>query len=100
MAMGADPQLGTPNHPIPENTQAPLQYYGRCLTSGAVVGGAGLGLASSAPPGPVGGVIEVGSRGVDEGVEQAPQLGHGQGDELVGSGCGAPFLAVARVADR
>jgi hypothetical protein len=70
------------------------------LTSAAVVGGAGLGLASSAPPRPVRGVLEVGPRCADEGVEQAPQLGHGQRDELIGSGCGPPFSAVARVADR
>jgi hypothetical protein len=29
-----------------------------------------------------------------------PEFGHGQGDELAGSGCRAPFSAVARVADR
>jgi hypothetical protein len=72
----------------------------RCLSAGSVVRGAGLGLASSAPPGPVGGAVEVGSRCADEGVEQAPQLGHGQCDELAVSGCSAPFFAVARVADR
>src|SRR3954468_5833173 len=72
----------------------------RCLSAGSVVGGAGLGLASSPPPGPVGGGVEVGSRSVDEGVEQPSQLGHGQRDELAGSGCGPPFSAVARVADR
>src|SRR3954465_1540319 len=72
----------------------------RCLSAGSVVSGAGLGLASSAPPGPAGGVIEVGPRSADEGVEQAPQFGHGQRDELAGSGCGPPFSAVARVADR
>jgi hypothetical protein len=43
-------------------------------------------------------VVEVGPRRVDEGVEQAPQFGHGQRDELLGSGCGSPFSAVARVA--
>jgi hypothetical protein len=47
----------------------------------------GLGLASSAPPGPVGSGVEVGSRGADEGVEQPSQLGHGQRDELAVSGC-------------
>src|SRR4051794_10165952 len=51
----------------------------------------GPGLASSAPPRPVGGVVEVGPWPADEGVEQAPEFGHGQGDELAGSGCGAPF---------
>jgi hypothetical protein len=45
-------------------------------------------------------MVEVGSWGADEGVEQAPQLGHGQRDELLVSGCGSPFSAVARVADR
>src|SRR3954453_7050915 len=75
------------------------QLWG-CLSAGSVVGGAGLGLASSPPPGPVGGVVEVGPRGADEGVEQASQFGHGQRDELAGSGGGAPFSAVARVADR
>src|SRR3712207_2096829 len=72
----------------------------RGLSAGPVVGGAGLGLASSAPPRPVGGVVEVGPWRADEGVEQAPELGHGQRDELLGSGCGAPFSAVARVALR
>jgi len=70
------------------------------LSSAAVVGGAGLGLASSAPPGPVGGVVQAGSRSADEGVEQAPEFGHGQGDELAGCGCGAPLSAVVRVAER
>jgi hypothetical protein len=59
-----------------------------------------LGLASSAPPGPVGGVVEVGQFWAQQAVEQAPEFGHGQGDELLGSGCGAPFSAVARVAER
>jgi hypothetical protein len=72
----------------------------RFLSAGSVVGGAGLGLASSAPPGPVRGVVQIRPRGADEGVEQAPQLGHGQRDELLGSGCGSPFSAVARVALR
>src|SRR3954469_15766051 len=72
----------------------------RGLSAGSVVSAAGLGLASSPPPGPVVGGVEVGPRSADEGVQQAPQLGHGQRDELAGSGCGAPFLAVARVADR
>src|SRR4051812_33362 len=72
----------------------------RCLSAGPVVGGAGLGLASSAPPGPVGGVVQAWPRGADEGVEQAPELGHGQRDELLVSDCGAPFSAVARVALR
>jgi hypothetical protein len=31
-----------------------------CLSAGAVVGGAGLGLASSAPPRPVGDVVQAG----------------------------------------
>jgi hypothetical protein len=70
------------------------------LSAGAVVGGAGLGLASSAPPGPVRDVIQIGSWRADEGVEQAPEFRDGQRDELVGSGCGAPFSAVARVALR
>jgi hypothetical protein len=70
------------------------------LSAGSVVGGAGLGLASSAPPRPVGGVVGPGSRVADKGVEQPPQLGHGQRDELAGCGRGAPFSAVARVADR
>src|SRR3954463_895699 len=72
----------------------------RCLSAGSVVSAAGLGLASSAPEGPVGGGVEVGSRSADEGVEQPSQFGHGQRDELAGSGCGPPFSAVARVADR
>src|SRR4051794_41912760 len=63
-----------------------------CLSAGAVVGGAGLVLASSAPSGPVGGGVEVGSRSADEGVEQPSQLGHGQRDELAGSGGGPPYL--------
>ena len=72
----------------------------RRLSSGPVVGGAGLGLASSAPPRPVRGVVEVGPWCADEGVEQPSEFGHGQRDELVGAGCGAPFSAVARVALR
>ncbi len=72
----------------------------RCLAAGPVVGGAGLGLASSAPPRPVRDVVQVGPRRADEGVEQPPEFGHGQRDELAGSGCGAPFSAVARVAAR
>src|SRR5215218_8162744 len=76
------------------------RQLGGCLSAGAVVRGAGLSLASSAPPGPVGGVVKAWPRGADEGVEQAPELGHGQRDELLGSGCTAPFSAVARVADR
>src|SRR3954447_14788677 len=72
----------------------------RGLSAVAVVGGAGLGLASSAPPGPVGGVVQIRPWSVDEDVEQPPQLGHGQGDELAVPGSGPPFFAVARVADR
>ena len=72
----------------------------RCLASAAVVGGPSLGLASSAPPRPVRGVVQIGLRGTDEPVEHSPELGHGQRDELAGSGCGAPFSAVARVALR
>ncbi len=30
-------------------------------------------------------------RGADEGVEQASELGHGQGDELLASGCRGPL---------
>src|SRR3954469_3541251 len=63
----------------------------RCLSAGSVVSAAGLGLASSPPPGPVGGGVEVGSRSADEGVEQPSQFGHGQRDELAGSGCGPPL---------
>ena len=63
----------------------------RRLSVGSVVGGAGLCLASSAPPGPVCGVVQVGPWRTDECFEQAPELGHGQRDEPVGSGCGAPF---------
>src|SRR4051794_2048553 len=84
---------------LPRRLVLQRQLWG-CLSAGSVVGGAGLGLASSPPPGPVGGVVEVGPRGADEGVEQASQFGHGQRDELAGSGGGAPFSAVARVADR
>ncbi len=57
-----------------------------------------LSLASSAPPRSVRGMVQTGPRGADETVEQALQFGHGQRDELAGSGCGAPILAVARVA--
>src|SRR3954451_25395419 len=86
-----------------EVNRAPLvlqRQLWRCLSAGAVVGVAGLGLASSAPPRSVGGVVEVGPWGADEGVEQAPEFGHGQRDELAVSGCGPPYFAVARVADR
>src|SRR3954465_1409807 len=72
----------------------------RCLSAGSVVSAAGLGLSSSPPPGPVGGGVEGGSRSADEGFEQPSQFGHGQRDELAGSGGGPPFSAVARVADR
>jgi hypothetical protein len=72
----------------------------RGLPTGPIVGGAGLRLALSAPPRPVRGVVQAGPGCSDEGVEQAPEFGHGQRDELASSGCGAPFSAVARVADR
>jgi hypothetical protein len=64
----------------------------------AVVGGAGLVLASSPPPGPAGGVVWVGCRRRGQGGEQAAQLGDGQRDHLAVAGTGPPFSAVARVA--
>src|SRR3954453_19792153 len=104
---GSDLRASSPGHtgspPCSASMSAPLvlqRQLWRCLSAGSVVSAAGLGLASSPPPGPVGGGVEVGSRGADEGVEQPSQLGHGQRDELAGSGCGPPFSAVARVADR
>jgi hypothetical protein len=41
--------------------------------------------------------VEVGPWNADEGVEQAPEFGHGQRDELAGSGSEACFSAVTRV---
>ena len=41
-------------------------------------------------PLPVRGMVQVGSGWADEGVKQAPEFGHGQRDELLGAGSGAP----------
>jgi hypothetical protein len=40
-------------------------------------------------------VVGVGRSWAQQAVEQAPEFGHGQGDQLVVSGCGSPFSAVA-----
>ena len=95
MAGGADP-AGV----LPQRLLILQRQLWRCLSAGAVVGGAGLGLASSAPPRPVRDVVQIGSGWADQAVEEASQFGHGQRDELVGAGRGAPFSAAARVADR
>jgi hypothetical protein len=94
------PAAGAQGRPHGPQSGRRRQWSRRNLSSGAVVGGASLGLAPSAPPGPVGGVVEVGSWRAGEGVEQAAEFGRDQRDQLAGCRCGALVPAVARVTDR